>query len=261
MITRNGAKMSKSAGNTVDPKPLLESYGADTVRLYTLFIGPPEKDAEWNDRAVEGAWRFVNRVWRLYAHHTDLFDTPASEGQRPDPTALDEAHQAVYRKVQQTIDRVKRDVLGGSFHFNTAISAMMELVNELYLFVEGNAKFAAREVDSVVLFRYAVENLLLLLAPMAPHLCEEIRSRTGNNRSIFRDRLPDADPDWLSADTFTLVVQINGKVRSRIEASKDSPDAELERLAMADEKIQTAIAGRDIRKTIVIPGKLVNIVV
>jgi leucyl-tRNA synthetase len=261
MITRSGAKMSKSAGNTVDPKPLLESYGADTVRLYTLFIGPPEKDAEWNDRAVEGAWRFVNRIWRLYAHHRDLFDGRDEPVARPDPDRFDQEHQALYRKVQQTIDRVKRDILGGSFHFNTAISALMELVNSLYLFTEGNRGFAAKDPGSTALFRYAVDTLLLLLAPMAPHLCEEIRELTGRSESVFKERLPDADPRWLEADTFTLVVQINGKVRARIEAAKDASDAELERLAKADEKVRAAIEGRTVRKTIVVPGKLVNIVV
>ena len=253
MITRNGAKMSKSAGNTVDPKPLIEKYGADTVRIYTLFIGPPEKDAEWNDRAVEGASRFVNRVWRLYSNHSAIFDGDAA-GAEPDPEKMSEAQRSVYRKTQQTIDRVKRDILGGSFHFNTAISALMELVNEIYLYLDKDGEFSPE------ILRYSLRTILLLMAPMAPHICEEIWERTGNEGSIFLQRLPEADPAWLEADTYTLVVQVNGKVRSRIEAPRDASKEDLERLALADGKIAGITGGGEIRKVIVVPGRLVNIV-
>lgn len=260
MITRNGAKMSKSAGNTVDPKPLIEKYGADTVRVYTLFIGPPEKDAEWNDRAVEGAHRFINRVWRLYSNHPDMLERYDGSKAAAEPGRLDEEHLAVYRKIQRTIYRVKRDILGGSFHFNTAISALMELVNELNVFIEENGDFAAGNEVSESLYAYALRNVLLLLAPMAPHLCEEIWERTGNAGSIFAERLPDEDPAYLEADTFTLVIQVNGKVRSRIEAPKDSSRETLEKIALDDDRIADLISGRDVRKVIVVPGRLVNIV-
>jgi leucyl-tRNA synthetase len=245
--------MSKSAGNTVDPKPLIEKYGADTVRIYTLFIGPPEKDAEWNDRAVEGASRFVNRVWRLYSNHSEVFGS-GNVDERPDPASMTDAQRTIYRKTQQTIDRVKRDILGGSFHFNTAISALMELVNEMYLYLDKEDEF------SPVLFRYSVRTILLLMAPMAPHICEEIWERTGNEGSIFLQRLPEADPAWLKADTYTLVLQVNGKVRSRIEAPRDASREELEKLALADQKIASLTEGTEIRKVIVVPGRLVNVV-
>jgi len=260
MITRNGAKMSKSAGNTIDPKPLLEKYGADTVRVYTLFIGPPEKDAEWNDRAVEGASRFVNRVWRLYANYSEILETdPDSPGVEPD--SLTEIQKSLYRKTQQTTDRVKRDILGGSFHFNTAISALMELVNEIHLYIDKDPEFASGGQPAYELFRDSIRTLMLLLAPMAPHMCEEIWERLGHKESIFLQRLPEPDPAWLKGDIYTLVVQVNGKVRSRIEAEQSATRESLERLALADEKIREFIAGRDIRKVIVVPGRLVNIVV
>ncbi len=260
MITRNGAKMSKSAGNTVDPKPLIDKYGADTVRIYTLFIGPPEKDAEWNDRAVEGASRFINRIWRLYAKHPDILGSSTGAGDL-DPGSFTEIQKSLYRKTQQTIDRVKRDILGGSFHFNTAISALMELVNEIYLYIDKDEDFVSGEAGAVGLFRYSIHTILLLLAPMAPHMCEEIWSRIGNEGSIFLNRLPEADPVWLEGDTYTLVVQVNGKVRSRIEAAKDVSKEELEKIALADERIKDYIAEKEIRKVIVVPGRLVNIVV
>ena len=260
MITRNGAKMSKSAGNTVDPKPLLEKYGADTVRIYTLFIGPPEKDAEWNDRAVEGASRFINRVWRLYAKHREILE---SDGDPDgfDPEKITEIQKSLYRKTQQTTDRVKRDILGGAFHFNTAISALMELVNELYLYMEKDGEFISGELKAHDLFRYSIRTILLLLAPMAPHMCEEIWERLGNEGSIFLQKLPEADPTWLESDIYTLVVQVNGKVRSRIEAGKEASREELERIALADDRIKEYIANKEIRKVIVVPGRLVNIVV
>jgi leucyl-tRNA synthetase len=260
MITRNGAKMSKSAGNTVDPKPLIEKYGADTVRIYTLFIGPPEKDAEWNDRAVEGASRFVNRIWRLYANHSGIL---GSQNARTDlePGEMTDTQKSLYRKVQQTTDRVKRDILGGSFHFNTAISALMELVNEIYLYVDKDPRFGSGEAVPCELFRYSIRTILLLLAPMAPHICEEIWERMGNEGSIFLQELPDADPEWLEGDRYTLVVQVNGKVRSRIEAATDASKEALESIALADERIREYVAGRAVRKVIVVPGRLVNIVV
>ena len=260
MITRNGAKMSKSAGNTVDPKALIEKYGADTVRIYTLFIGPPEKDAEWNDRAVEGASRFINRVWRLYANHSKILESDGDPGGL-DPEKFTGIQKSLYRKTQQSMDKIKRDIFGGLFHFNTAISALMELVNDMYLYIDKDAEFVSGEAKALNLFRYSLRTILLLLAPMAPHMCEEIWERLGNDGSIFLQRLPEADPGWLKGDVYTLVVQVNGKVRSRIEAEQESSKEELERLALSDDRIKEFVDGKDIRKVIVVPGRLVNIVV
>jgi leucyl-tRNA synthetase len=260
MICRDGAKMSKTRGNTVSPNPLIEKYGADTVRIYTLFIGPPEKDAEWNDRAVEGAYRFLNRVWRLYFNYRGLLSKDRRPEYQLNPDNLDKTKQGLYIKLQQTIDKVLGDIFGGSFHFNTAISALMELTNELYLFIERDESFKAEEESSVGLFRVSFDSLLRLLAPMAPHLCEEIWERTGHGTSIFYQSLPEPDRRFITADTFTLVVQVNGKVRSRIEVPKSSDRDELERLALSDPKVKKHIEGSSDLTCIVVPGKLVNIV-
>jgi leucyl-tRNA synthetase len=260
MIYRNGAKMSKSKGNVVSPVPLIDTYGADTVRIYTLFIGPPEKDAEWNDRAMEGAYRFVNRVWRLYANHRELLGAQHT-APSIDPAGLDENHLKLYRGVQIAIDRVIGDIFERGFQFNTAISALMELTNEMYLFVEQNEAFRRREAGSVALFAESLRNLLLLLAPIAPHLCEEIWERMGHEATIFSEKLPKADRDYLKAETYTLVVQVNGKIRSRIEAQKDAPKEKLSEMALGDEKIRKLLEGKKIAKIVVIPEKLVNIVV
>jgi len=260
MIYRNGAKMSKSKGNVVSPAPLIDQYGADTVRIYTLFIGPPEKDAEWNDRAVEGAYRFVNRVWRLYSLHRELLEGRGAVG-TANPESYDEAHLTLYRAIQVTIARVTGDVLGGAFHFNTAISALMELTNEIYLFIEQNMAFQGREEHSVELFRSAFQSLLVLLAPIAPHICEELWERMGSSKTIFSERLPRPDERYLKAASYTLVVQINGKIRAKLAVPKDAPRETLQELALADEKVKKAIGPGRIAKVIVIPGSLVNIVV
>ncbi len=260
MICRDGAKMSKTKGNTVSPNPLIEKFGADTVRIYTLFIGPPEKDAEWNDRAVEGAYRFINRVWRLYSNHEELLKTERDTEIELNPNNYDKSKSDLYIKLQQTKQKVLDDIFGGAFHFNTAISALMELTNELYLFIERDENFKSGALEAAALFREAFDSLLKLLAPMAPHLCEEIWERTGKHGTIFSERLPEPDERFLAGDTFTLVVQVNGRVRSRIEANESSGRDELERLALADPKVRKHIEGAQDLKIIVIPGKLVNIV-
>jgi leucyl-tRNA synthetase len=260
MIHRNGAKMSKSKGNVVNPVPLIDRYGADTVRIYTLFIGPPERDAEWNDRAMEGAYRFVNRVWRLYAYHREILEGKNSE-KSIDPETLDQDHLKLYRAIQVTIERVTGDIFARGFQFNTAISALMELTNEMYLFIEQNGAFKRLDTGSVKLFQESLRNLLLLLAPIAPHLCEEIWERMGYRTTIFSQKLPKADTRYLKAETYTLVVQVNGKIRSRMEAEKDAPKEKLSEGALADDKVQKFIGGGKIIKVIVIPGSLVNIVV
>ncbi len=259
MIYRNGAKMSKSKGNVVSPAPLIEAYGADTVRIYTLFIGPPEKDAEWNDRAVEGAHRFVNRVWRLYANHRGLFDGGAAADDAVEPETLDPEGLALYRAVQVAAKRVRDDVFERGFQFNTAISALMELTNELYLYVERNERFLAGDPGAARLFRNAVSRLVLLLAPMAPHLGEELWELFGNEGTIFSMRLPEPDAGFLKAETYTLVLQVNGKIRSKVEVERDATRERLEEIALGDEKIRKILDGGTILKTIVVPGKLVNI--
>ncbi|RLA76427.1 MAG: leucine--tRNA ligase, partial [Deltaproteobacteria bacterium] len=262
MIYRDGAKMSKSKGNVVSPEPLIEKYGADTVRIYTLFIGPPEKDAEWNDRAVEGAYRFINRVWRLYSKNAQLLDNVAEKSVSIDPEALPAEMIPLYRKVQQTTHKVIEGVLGGSFHFNTAISSLMELTNEIYAFNERFKEEIAKQDESVVgLFVLSIKNLLLLLSPMAPHLSEEIWERMGFKESIFKQTLPTVDSKYILAEKYTLVVQINGKIRAKIEVEKDTDANKLKKIALENERIAALLKDKIVLKTITIPGKLVNIVV
>ena len=260
MIYRDGAKMSKSKGNVVSPMPLIDEYGADTVRIYTLFIGPPERDAEWNDRAVEGAYRFVNRVWRLYANHRELLEGKTSP-EKQNPGSYDAGQLKLYRAVQVTIDRVTGDIFTGAFQFNTAISALMELTNEMYLFVENNEGFKARREASVGLFREALRNLVVLLAPIAPHICEEIWERMGHPGTIFSEKIPRPDLEYLQAARYTLVVQVNGKIRSRIDVDQDTSREKLEAIALGDEKTKKFIGEAKVVKVVVIPGSLVNIVV
>jgi len=261
MITRNGSKMSKSAGNVISPDELIDKYGADTVRIYTLFIGPPEKDAEWNQRAVEGAWRFVNRVWRIYASNEDIFKNRAPYKGAIEPESLTDVQLALYRKVQQTIFKVKRDFLGGSFHFNTAISALMELTNEIYNFTDINSGISERDEISVNLLTDAFNNLILLLAPIAPHLCEELRELCGFKSTVFKEKLPIEDANYLESESFTLIIQVNGKVRARIDVDSGCSQDKLKELALNNEKVNKFIKSGEIKRVIVVPNKLVNIVV
>jgi len=177
------------------------------------------------------------------------------------PETYDELQLKLYRSIQVAVDKVLKDVLGGAFHFNTALSALMELTNELYLFADQSESFKRRDEEPVRLFRAGMRNLVLLLAPIAPHLCEEIWERMGNQRTIFVERLPEPDRDYLKADTYELVIQVNGKVRSRVDVAKDSPRDRLEEVARSDEKIRKLIDPAKVVKVVVVPGSLVNIVV
>jgi len=240
MIIKDGAKMSKSKGNVVSPDKLIAQYGADTIRLYTLFIGPPEKDAEWNDRAVEGSYRFIGRLWRLTEKAVQLSGSKES----PDNVSLE-------RKIHQTIKKVTNDI-EGDFKFNTAISAVMELVNLTYEKLES--------VDAGII-RKATETAVLLLAPFIPHVGEELWEKLGQKPSIFQQSWPVFDEAKIKEDSLSLPVQINGKLRSKIEVAANISEDELKEKVLSDEKIITWMEGKEVRKFIVIPNKLVNIVV
>jgi len=243
MIIKDGAKMSKSKGNVVRPEPLIDKYGADTLRLYILFMGPPEKDAEWNDRAVEGAYRFLGRVWRLVNGVCDgSFQRCEGKG---------EADEKIWRKTHATIHRVTRDIEGG-FQFNTAISAIMELVNEI--------NGAEGQVSEGVLAE-ATRTLVLLLAPFTPHIAEELWRRLGEKDSVLKQRWPEADPEALKAPEVVVVVQVNGKLRSRLHLPAGLSEEKLKEAALADERVRRFIDGKEVRKVIVVPDKLVNVVV
>ncbi|MBN1526199.1 MAG: leucine--tRNA ligase [Candidatus Omnitrophica bacterium] len=250
MITKNGVKMSKSKGNTVSPDELINKYGADTVRLYTLFIGPPEKDAEWSDRGVEGAYRFLGRVWRLLEKGHRVPRPTPHQSQGPSKEAID-----LKRKTHQTIKKVTEDLDGG-FHFNTAISAVMELVNQSY----DSLPHAESDASVRAVLSAAVEMVVLLISPFVPHISEEMWQRLGKKSSIFKVAWPSYDASALAEQTVTIVVQVNGKVRSRLEAPSDISDAELKEMVMADPKVLQYAQGKAIKDIVVVPKKLVNVV-
>ncbi|MFA6636144.1 MAG: leucine--tRNA ligase [Candidatus Omnitrophota bacterium] len=246
MIIKDGAKMSKSKGNVVSPDSLIEKYGADTVRLYTLFIGPPEKDAEWSDRGVEGAYRFLRRVWNLLEI---LEDSPESTGDG-------EAEKQLLIKLHQTIKKVTSDI-DGEFHFNTAISAVMELVNHVYSGISEKGKNCYSEKC----LRQVLSGTVLLIAPFVPHLAEEINERLGGRKSVFTMEWPEYREDMLETDMVVVPVQVNGKLKSTIELSRGAPDDKVKEKALSDEKIKSAVSGKTVKKWIILSDKLVNIVV
>jgi leucyl-tRNA synthetase len=255
MVIKDGAKMSKSKGNVVDPDELIRTLGADTARLFSLFAAPPEKDLDWNDHGVEGASRFLNRIWRFVLAHADaLRAAPVAGAGAPVSTG----GRAFRRTLHETIGRVTHDI-ETEFHFNTAVSAIMELVNALYAFEAAPPDAVPRE-ERGPLLREAVETLALLLGPFCPHIAEEVWAVLGHEPSLFDQRWPTADPTALAKDEVTLVVQVDGKVRGRLVVEVGTTQERVERLALADDRVQPWIASRRVARVVVVPGRLVNIV-
>ena len=257
MICKNGVKMSKSKGNVVSPEGLISRMGADTMRLYILFSGPPERDAEWNDESVEGCHRFLNRVYRQFEAHNNARPQPVTDS--IEYSALSEDERRLFRKVHWTIDKVLSDI-ADNFHFNTAISATMELTNELYAFVE-RAGAVESGSNGARLMGFAFDALIRLLAPMTPHFAEELWERMGHTVSVFDTQMPQADAQYLTQETYDLVIQINSKIRARESVPFDTDRGELERIALANERVRELLEDKPPAKVIVIPNKLVNIVV
>ncbi len=246
MITRDGAKMSKSKGNVIAPSSYVDRYGADTARCYVLFIGPPDQDADWSDEGVEGVHRFLARLWRL--------GMEVGRGPADSPAAGDfasDADAALTRKAHWAIDKVTHDLGDRRFAFNTAISAVMELVNEAY---------RQRSDASPEVLRFAAATGASLIFPFAPHTASEVYE-TATGARVWETPWPVADPAMLVADTFELVAQVNGKVRDRLTAPADASREDLEALARSAPNVQAHLDGRQVVKVIVVPGKLVNIVV
>ena len=243
MVLKDGSKMSKSKGNTVSPVEIVGKYGADTARLFILFAAPPERDLEWNDQAVEGCYRFLNRVWRII----DIYEAGKAQG----GDSFGKAEKDLRRLLHNTIKRVTEDI-SVRFNFNTAVSAIMELVNGMYQYKENNNnKAVMTEVE---------EGLLLLLAPFVPHITEELWHEIGHTDSIHKQTWPEVDEKALSVDEVTIVVQINGKVRDRVELPADLAQEEVKAQVLSREKIVAALDGKEPKKVVVIPNKLVNIV-
>jgi leucyl-tRNA synthetase len=246
MVLKDGQVMSKSKGNVVDPDKIIEKYGTDTLRLYMIFAAPPEDQMDWNERAIEGSWRFLNRVWNLlnvYKLNANL-------------TTEDKDLKNLKFKTHITIKKVTDD-LNKDFHLNTAISSIMELVNTIYVILNKNQQDKIR-TETV---KEAITTTVLLLAPFVPHLAEELWQRLGNKESIFNQPWPEYNPEAIKQDTITFVIQVNGKLRSTIELASDISEDELKEVAISDEKIEKWIRGKTIKRVIVVPQKLVNIVV
>lgn len=225
MVLKEGEVMSKSRGNIVDPDSIISKYGADTLRLFILFAAPPETELEWDDRGIDGAFRFLNRVWRIQEN------------------LVEKSEDSLYRIMHKTIKKVSEDI--ESFKFNTAIASLMEFVNAIY------QSSADKEIFS---------NLLIMLAPIAPHFCEELWQVLGNKESIFKADWPKHDERMLVEDSLTIIIQVNGKLRSKIDIPAEISQDELKTLVLADEKVKSWIQDKPIRNFIIVPKKLVNIV-
>jgi len=249
MVLKDGAKMSKAKGNTVDPQDLIERYGADTVRLFMMFTAPPEQALEWSDEGVQGAHRFLKRFWNAVQRF--------AEGEAPPPldvNALDEAQKELRRKTHRTIAKVSDDV-GRRYTFNTAVAAVMELLNAVQRFDDESP--AGRAV-----VREALEAAVLLLSPIVPHICHELWHALGHAGACVDERWPAADEAAMAEATIEIVVQVNGKLRGRIQVAADADEEEISAKALADANVRRFVADRAVRKKIVLPERrLVNIVV
>jgi leucyl-tRNA synthetase len=241
-------KMSKSKNNGVDPEHLVSRYGADTVRLFTMFAAPPEQSLEWSDSGVEGAFRFLRRLWRQVAAHINDGPAPAL-----DKAALDDSQKTLRRQVHETLRKVTDDV-GRRFTFNTAIAANMELLNTL-------ARFEDKSEQGRAVRQEALERVALMLAPIVPHICHRLWRELGHVETIARAAWPTVDESALVQDTVELVVQVNGKLRGKIVIAADAGNAVAEAAALADANVQRFMEGKPPKKVIVVPRKLVNIVV
>ena len=254
VIVGNSVKMSKSKKNVVDPQELIDLYGADTVRMFCLFAAPPEKDLEWNDQGVEGSYRFLNRVWRLVFDHLDeIVNVPVYDETDP----LSDMLRPLHRKIHQTIKRMTSDI-EDRFHFNTGISSVMELVNEINKFLNSD-NYKDNMAWSVV--REAVETSIILLSPVVPHVTEELWHTLGHEESLLRVPWPVYSEKALEVESMLIVLQVNGKVRSRIELPVTLGEEEIKEAALSDERIQRFVGDKEIKKVIVVGKKLVNVVV
>ena len=242
-------KMSKSKNNGVDPQTMVAKYGADTVRLFSMFAAPPEQSLEWNEAGVDGMARFLRRLWTMVARHVE----GGVVAGKPDMDSLDNAQKDLRRKLHQTIAKVGDDY-GRRYSFNTAIAAVMELLNVL-----GKSDDASD--NGRALRQEALEAVVLLLNPITPHACHALWQLLGNTETVLEDLpFPQADARALKRDALTLAVQINGKLRGTIEVAADAPRDQIESAALAEPNAAKFLEGLTVRKVIIVPGKIVNIV-
>ena len=254
MVLKDGSKMSKSKGNTVDPDEIFQNYGADTARLFILSDSPPNRDFDWSDAGVEGCYKFLNRVWKIYSSYQQniILDYKLS-----DVSSLTKENNDLVREVHMTIKKISQDI-SNEFQFNTVISKYREFANVLYDYINNRKEFS--DEDKMV-FSYAVLTYLKLLAPVIPHMAEEIYEGLGGKDSIHKVEWPTYDESLAKTSSITLVVQINGKVKDKIEVDAETTKDELEKIALNSSKIKELTTGKQIVKVIVVPAKLVNIVV
>jgi leucyl-tRNA synthetase len=270
MVHKDGVVMSKSKGNVVDPDDMIAKYGADALRLYVMFVAPPEKEVEWSDAGLDGAFRFLMRVWRFVQVWRDAVEAaPSFPGAA---ATLTDAERALRRKTHDTIRRVTGD-LDPRVHLNTVVSACMELVNELYQFSEQHTTTGAhaRRADAAAaaderpetraVLKEAIESLVLMLSPFTPHMAEELWEQLGHEGGIVFVPWPTYDPDVARADEVVIPVQVNGKVRGRITVPADCTEDEIRAAALADPAVESHTHGKTVVKIIVAKGKLVSIVV
>ena len=250
MVLKDGTKMSKSLGNVVSPEEIIEKYGADTARLFILFAAPPERDLDWNDTAVEGAYRFLNRVWRAVE---ELKDYMTEEKVQAEALSSDEKN--LRRAVHSAIKKVTQDC--ERFSFNTAISAVMEMVNALYFYKEKTAK----ENYCKPVITEAIDALIVLLYPFVPHITSEMWELIGKDTNLSVETWPKYDEAALAVDEIEIVLQINGKIRDKIMISPDMTPDEMKELALNSDKIKELIGGKQVVKCIAVPKKLINVVV
>ena len=248
MVLKDGAKMSKAKGNTVDPQELIEKYGADTVRLFMMSTAPPEMALEWSDDGVQGAFRFLKRLWRAAHEHVT-----AGACDTVDPASLDDKQRELRRKTHQTIQKVNDDI-GRRYKFNTAVAAAMELLNAIKRF--DDASDAGRSV-----VQEALDAIVLVLSPVVPHICHELWHALGHASAPVNEAWPAFDESALAQEMVDIVVQVNGKLRGRISVPVDADSDSISETALADENVKRFVADKTIRKTIVVPGRLVNVVV
>lgn len=247
MVIKDGAKMSKSIGNVVSPAEIIEKYGADTARLFILFAAPPERELDWSDKGVEGSFRFINRVYRMVYEFSEKYaDIPDNY------EILSEADKSMAYWMNYAIKKVSDDI-GERFNFNTAISTIMEMVNEMYRYKEGTVNEG--------LFAAAVKNLIIMMAPFVPHVAEEMWEHLGYGGSVHEQQWPEYDEKALVKDTVEIVVQINGKIKEKINIAGDSSKEEMEKIAVENDNIKALTEGKNIVKIIAVPNKLINIVV
>jgi len=249
MVLKDGVKMSKSKGNTVDPQGLIAKYGADTVRMFVMFAAPPEQSLEWSDSGVEGAYRFMKRLWRqVYLHVDNAQVVPVL-----DKDSLTDGQKSIRRQLHLALKKATDDY-GRRYTFNTVIAANMELVNTL-------SKFSDESENGIVIRQEVLESVLLMLAPIVPHICQQLWQELGHEKDIVVESWPTVDESALEQDTITMMLQVNGKLRGDILVSLSAGKEEIEKMALANENVMRFIEGKSVKKVIVVPTRLVNIVV